>query len=281
VRVTIWGCRGSLATPGEETVRYGGNTSCVEVQLADGTRLILDAGTGIRRLGLRLSFEAPTTIHLCLTHLHLDHLEGLGFFLPLWSAATELHVWGPPSHLRTLEERITRYFSPPLFPVLLSDAPSQLQFHDTPDGVWEIGSARLLATPVLHQGPTVGYRVEGDGRHLAYIPDHDPALGGRLKGRPREWLSGYSVAQRADLLIHDAQYTEDEYADRLGWGHSSIDAAVAYGHMVDAARMLLFHHDPLHSDSDLDALGEYARGLWEGDGASPELAREGMEIAVG
>jgi phosphoribosyl 1,2-cyclic phosphodiesterase len=278
VRATIWGCRGSLATPGEETLRYGGNTSCVEVELDDGTLVILDAGTGIRRLGLKLAEAGPTTIHLCLTHLHLDHVEGLAFFLPLWRPTTELHVWGPPSHLRTLEKRIARYFSPPLFPVSLSDAPCRMWFHDAPTWPWQIGTASVLAAPVLHKGPTIAYRIEEDGFRLAYIPDHEPALGG-LVGRSPDWISGCAVAAEADVLIHDAQYFADEYDTHTGWGHSSVDHAVAFATVSRATRLVLFHHDPLHSDAQLEALCARASELWPGDGPSPSLAHEGMDVA--
>src|SRR5438046_2289558 len=132
----IWGCRGSLATPGPETLRYGGNTSCLEVRL-DGAVLVFDAGTGARRLGAKLAEEEPDELHILLTHLHLDHLEGLGFFAPLRRSGTVVHIWGPPSPARTLGERISRYLSPPLFPLQLSDLDATVRFHDVPDGEWE------------------------------------------------------------------------------------------------------------------------------------------------
>jgi phosphoribosyl 1,2-cyclic phosphodiesterase len=268
-----------LAAPGPETVRYGGNTSCVEVRLDDGTLLVLDAGTGIRPLGLTLTdHEGP--YHLLLTHLHLDHLEGLGFFLPLWNRANEVHIWGPPSPIHNLEERIARYLSPPLFPVDLSDFPAQLTFHDALTEPWEIGGARIEAGHVIHPNPTVGYRIEGDGAVLAYIPDHEPALGHELDGRGREWVSGMSVALGVDLLFHDSQYFEEEYDARVGWGHSSVAAAVEFARLARVGRLVLFHHDPLHSDEDLAELGARALQLWGGDGPAPELAREGVTIDV-
>ncbi|HEY1356366.1 MAG TPA: MBL fold metallo-hydrolase, partial [Solirubrobacterales bacterium] len=143
MRARIWGCRGSLATPGRETLRYGGNTSCVQIELNDGSCVILDAGTGIRGLGLELVADhSPIPpIHICLTHLHLDHIEGLGFFAPIWQQGAEVHVWGPPSATRTLEERIARYLSAPLFPVELVEIPARLVFHDAPTDTWEIGGA--------------------------------------------------------------------------------------------------------------------------------------------
>ncbi|HEY6068412.1 MAG TPA: MBL fold metallo-hydrolase, partial [Gaiellaceae bacterium] len=145
MRLKIWGCRGSVATPGPETVRYGGNTPCIEVGLDDDTVLVLDAGTGIRRLGAELEERGARRIHLCLTHLHLDHLEGLRFFAPLWDSEVSLEIWGPPSPLLSLQERIARSFSPPLFPIDLRDVPAAVSFHDVPKEPWSIDGASLIA----------------------------------------------------------------------------------------------------------------------------------------
>jgi phosphoribosyl 1,2-cyclic phosphodiesterase len=280
VRATIWGCRGSLPTPGPRTLGFGGNTSCVSVDLDDRALLVFDAGTGIHELGLRIAPDYAHPIHVCLTHLHLDHLEGLRFFAPLWRPESEIHIWGPPSPVSPLFERIARSFSPPLFPVQLSDVPCSLSLHDVPGDEWEVGAARLLAEPVIHPGPTLGYRIDGGGRTLAYIPDHEPFLGGEDGERPSEWLSGYAVAADVDVLLHDAQYTAEEYASRVGWGHSSVDQTVRYARAAGAKRLVLFHHDPLRSDGELAALRDLAAELWGADGPPPELAEEGMEIRV-
>ena len=278
--VRIWGCRGSLATPGRETLRYGGNTSCVEVECDDGTRIILDAGTGIRVLGRRLAGNGSGPIHLCLTHLHLDHIEGIGFFAPIFDPQTEVHVWGPPSSVRSLEERLARYLSAPLFPVELGDLPATFVFHDVEDESWEIGSARIAAAPISHPGATLGYRIQADGTSFAYLPDHEPAVGVELDRLTSDWISGFGLAEGVDLLIHDAHYTDTEYLDHVGWGHSSLSQAVSFGAMTGVGRMLLFHHDPLHSDDDLDVHQARARELWQGSGAPPELAFEGMELRI-
>jgi phosphoribosyl 1,2-cyclic phosphodiesterase len=277
VRVKLWGCRGSVPTPGPDTVTYGGNTSCVEVSLGSDTVLVLDAGTGIRPLGFELLERGIRRIHLCLTHLHLDHLEGLRFFGPLWDEQVALDVWGPPSHLLSLRERIARSFSPPLFPLDLRDIPAKVEFHDVPRRPWTIGDFSVEADLVLHPGPTVGYRIEANGATFAYLPDHEPALAGEIAGKPIDWISGAGVASGVDALIHDAQYFEDEYEQHLGWGHSSVADAVAFARAVGARRLLLFHHEPRHGDQLLERLEDRARELADGSGVeSPALAHEGM-----
>jgi phosphoribosyl 1,2-cyclic phosphodiesterase len=280
VRVTVWGCRGSIPTPGPATVRYGGNTSCLEVVVGDECVLVFDAGTGIRPLGLELRRRGARRLHLLLTHLHLDHLEGLRFFEPLWDERVAIEIWGPPSPVLSLRDRIARAFSPPLFPVDLGDVPARVTFHDVPRESWQIGGAELTATFVVHPGPTVGYRIESGGVSLAYIPDHEPAFAGSIAGRSGDWISGSSIAADADVLLHDAQYSEDEYAHRVGWGHSSVADAVAFTHAVGARQLFLFHHDPLHSDGSLEELEAHARAL-SANGASPTLAHEGMVLELG
>jgi phosphoribosyl 1,2-cyclic phosphodiesterase len=279
VKVKIWGCRGSMATPGPETLRTGGNTTCVEVT-ANGSRVILDAGTGIRALGAELAQNGAQKINICLTHLHLDHIEGLGFFEPFYDPDCEVSLWGPPSSVRSLKERISRYLSAPLFPVEVSQLPARVTFLDAPDGPWEIDGLRLHAHPVSHPGTTLGYRIESDGAALAFIPDHEPALGLELESLTSDWISGFPVAEEASLLLHDSQYTEEEYAGRIGWGHSSIRQTVTFATKTRAESTLLFHHDPVHTDDDLEAHCERARELWQGEGPPPELAREGMEITL-
>jgi len=280
VRLTIWGCRGSVPTPGPETLECGGNTSCVEVSLDNGTVLVLDAGTGIRRLGEQLVERGTKRVHLLLTHLHLDHVEGLRFFSPLWDAQTTIDIWGPPSPILSLKERIARSFSPPLFPIDLAAVPAHVEFRDVAREQWTIDGATVTADLVVHPGPTVGFRVETVTSSFAYLPDHEPALAGRIEGRSTDWLSGASVAENADVLFHDAQYFEDEYEERIGWGHSSVGDAVTFSRAVGARRLLLFHHEPAHSDASLEELEAHARSLAGGDGSSPTLAREGMVVEL-
>jgi ribonuclease BN (tRNA processing enzyme) len=261
-------------------VRYGGNTSCIGVTFRSGTRVALDAGSGIRDLGEEIGPDPDRPVHVLLSHLHMDHLQGLAFFAPLWTAGAEVHVWGPPSTTQSLEERVAMYLSPPLFPIHLTDIPSSLVFHDCPEEPFTIGGATILAASVSHQGPTVGYRLEEDGRSLAYLPDHEPVIGVELSSLGSDWLSGFSLIQGVDVLFHDAQYFDDEYDSHVGWGHSATSHVVTIGQRAGARQLVLFHHDPAHSDDDLERLLANARELW-GDAPSPPiLAYEGMEFVL-
>ena len=251
--VRVWGARGSLSAPGPATVGYGGNTSCVEVELADGTTIILDAGTGIRELGQRLVQRDPGLVHILLTHLHLDHVEGLGFFAPLWTPGWKLRFWGPPSATTVLRDRVSRYLSPPLFPMGLAEAPAESVFEDVPREPWRVGTALIEAESVEHRGATVGFRIEEEGRVFVYLPDHEPYLTAVLDDEP-QWISGWALAARADLLLHDSQYTEEEYAQRLGWGHSSVNQAAAFSRAAGVRQLGMFHHDPMRSDRELEEL---------------------------
>lgn len=258
MRVTLWGTRGALASPGPETSRYGGNTACVEVRAEDGTVLVLDAGTGIRRLGDAIVDEVDR-VDVLLTHLHMDHVQGLGFFEPLFRPSIETHIWGPSSTTVDLRTRLTRYMSPPLFPVRLRDLPSHPALHDVALlGASRLGPFTLRAELICHPGPTVGYRIEADGASLAYLPDHEPALGAiEFPGDP-DYLPGIGLAEGVDLLIHDCMFSADEYPRYVGWGHSSIPQALAFAAAARVARMLTFHHDPSHTDEQLDSLFEEA-----------------------
>ena len=280
MHVKLWGTRGSVPSPGPETIRYGGNTSCVGVTLSDGSLLALDAGTGIRSLGLACGGE-PARLHILLTHLHLDHIQGLVFFAPAFQPQTEIVIWGPASPEAALQDRIARYISAPLSPVEVRELPCDVSFRHCPETEWEIGSATVRAASVAHRGPTLGYRLEDAGSSLAYIPDHEPALGAQIESLEDDWISGFALARDADLLIHDCQYADGEYPDHVGWGHSALSDSLAFARRVNARRTLLFHHDPLHSDDFLDDLYREARDRWGALGGEPEgivMAAERAEI---
>ena len=282
MRLKIWGARGSVPAPGPQMNRYGGNTSCVQLTLGNGDVLILDAGTGIRSLGIDLT--PGRRIHILLTHLHLDHIQGLMFFPPCFRADSEITIWGPSSPEATLEDRIARYISAPLSPVEVRELPCSVSFRDTPVSEWEIGSATIRAEAVTHRGPTLGYRISDGETTVAYIPDHEPALGAPIARLEPEWISGFDLARGADLLIHDCQYSDREYPEHVGWGHSALSDTLTPPSRVAAQRLLMFHHDPLHSDDFLDDLGATARADWARQGGDPaqlELAAEGGELEVG
>ena len=279
MKVELWGTRGSIPSPGPETIRYGGNTSCVGVTLSDGSLLALDAGTGIRSLGLALAAE-PTRLHILLTHLHLDHILGLAFFAPAFRPQTEIVIWGPASPEASLRDRIGRYISAPLSPVEVRELPCDVSFRHCPETEWEIGPARIRAASVAHRGPTLGYRIDDGDASLAYIPDHEPALGTDLDTLDEDWISGFELARDASLLIHDGQYAEHEYPEHIGWGHSSLGHALTFARRTSAERTVLFHHDPLHSDEFLDGHAEEARRRWVELGGDPGAVEVGAERAA-
>lgn len=275
MRVTYWGTRGSIASAGPATQGYGGNTACVAVEGEDGAVLVLDAGTGIRPLGAGLPPDLRR-IDILLSHLHMDHIQGLGFFDPLFRPGLEVHVWGPPSATLDLRSRLTRYLSPPLFPVRLRDLPSRVELHNAPLEPIRIGDFEVSSAMVIHPGPTVGYRVREADAVLAYLPDHEPALGpGRFPIEP-DWTSGHALAAGAGLLVHDAQYFPEERAERIGWGHSSSLDAARFAAQAGVRRLACFHHDPAHDDATVERLVAEARA------EVPEIdvsgAREGQTV---
>lgn len=284
MKLKVWGARGSVPAPGPEMNRYGGNTSCVELTLSDGSTLILDAGTGIRSLGVGIAETLPK-INILLTHLHLDHIQGLMFFAPCFRSETAITIWGPSSPEASLEDRIARYISAPLSPVEVRELPCEVNFLDTPATEWEIGPALIRAEAVTHRGPTLGYRItdRGTDTTVTYISDHEPGLGALLENLDADWISGYDLACGADLLIHDCQYTDEEYPDHVGWGHSKLGDTLTFARRVEAERLMLFHHDPLHTDAFLDRLRDDAIRRWGelgGDPGSIHLAAEAEEIEV-
>ncbi len=262
MRITLCGTRGSVGRAGGNTVRYGGDTSSVAVQGRGGDLLILDAGSGIANAH-DLIGPGVNRIDILLTHLHMDHIQGLGFFRPLYNPAIETHIWGPVSTTAGLASRLSRYLSPPLFPVRLRDLQS-VHLHDVHPGSFGVPGFAVAADLVIHPGPTLGYRVEENSHSLAYLPDHEPVLGSPDLTEPA-WLSGLALIEDVDLLIHDAQYSEDEYRAKVGWGHSSYRQALAVAQTAGVRTLVTFHHDPEHTDEELDRLHHELRE------AKPEL----------
>ena len=252
----------------------------MEVRCDSGALLVLDAGTGIRRLGASLKSGSPcgnglsNRIDILLSHLHMDHIQGLGFFKPLYNSEMEIHLWGPASTARPLRSRLSRYLSPPLFPVHLRSLPSRISLHDVPMEHLEVGNFRVTSAFVCHPGATVGFRIESPDGVIAYLPDHEPALGVADFPAEPEWTSGYSLAKGADLLIHDAQYTDAEYATHVGWGHSSVSQVIAFSELAGAKHVVLFHHDPVREDDELEAILAESREKHAGSKVSISVAAE-------
>ena len=222
-------------------------------------------------------------INILLTHLHLDHIQGLMFFAPAFRPESEIIIWGPASPEASLRDRVARYISAPLAPVEVRELPSLVSFREAEQLEWEIGSARIRAQAVNHRGPTLGYRVEENETSLCYIPDHEPGLGAPLSELDDDWISGFELARGASLLVHDCQYSDEEYPAHLGWGHCPLSDALGFGHRVGAQRLLLFHHDPLHSDEFLDSFAGDISSHWNqlgGHAEQVELAAERREIDI-
>ncbi|HJW30579.1 MAG TPA: MBL fold metallo-hydrolase, partial [Saprospiraceae bacterium] len=252
MNISLWGVRGSIPTFNPGTVKYGGHTSCVEVE-EDGCLLVLDAGTGIQSLNQSPNLEHPR-IDILLTHLHIDHIQGLGFFKPLFNPEKEVHIWGPATTTLSLRARLGRYFSPPLFPVYFRNLNCKLYIHEIENSTFNIGPFQIQSQYIIHPGPTVGYRVQSRRGVLTFIPDHEPAFGAGEILPDIKWLSGSDLASGADILLHDAQYTKVEYKAKPGWGHTAMEDAIKFASLTGVKHLLLMHHDPAHTDAQLDEM---------------------------
>ncbi len=273
MKITFWGTRGSIPTPGSRTSRYGGNTSCVEVRCGQDI-LILDAGTGIRDLGLALAQPSPgkpLTLHLFISHTHWDHIQGFPFFVPAYDGATTLHVYGSPGQGRSLEKLLTGQMDPDYFPVAFGDLQSALSIHEFRGEDFHIGDTTISGMYLNHPGMCLGFKVRHDGKTLVYATDHEPYRStlphvgqrgdaGREFGRVLdEELVRFAAG--ADLYIGEAQYTDEEYRGRIGWGHSSLSATVGVALKAGVKSVALYHHDPMHSDEVVSEMADKAKRL--------------------
>lgn len=211
--------------------------------------MVLDAGSGIQGFNNK-DIPRNKRVDVLLTHLHLDHIQGLGFFKPLFIPDLEVHIWGPSS-TQSLHSRISRYLSPPLFPVLVRELPCNLELHEVGNSSFEIGHFNIQSSYVIHPGPTLGFRVTGNQSVFTYIPDHEPALGRNGINKDTKWTSGFDIALDADLLYHDGQYTDQEYATKRGWGHSCFSDVLQFAAITGAKHLLIGHHDPARTDAQL------------------------------
>ena len=277
MKIRILGTRGSVPTTNPETFQYGGNTACIELIQGDQL-LIVDAGTGILNLSTE-QIKTRSRFNILLTHLHFDHIQGLGFFKPMFNPASEIHIYGPASNLRSLQYRLNRYLSPPLFPVHYRDLPCKIELHEISHSQFEISGLHIESNYVSHPGPTVGYRISNGKSIFTYLPDHEPVIEGKNWNRGLEWISGMHLAWHADLLIHDSQYTTEEYQTKTGWGHCTMDDAIKFASLAEVKKLLLFHHDPHHTDSYLESM-YHEINHENSTGFKINLAREGEIIEL-
>ena len=276
MKVKLHGTRGSYPTSNSENTRYGGSTPCVEIK-AGNERLILDAGTGILQLNNENYYNEADKIVILLTHLHMDHIQGLGFFRPLFNPNKEIHIYGPGGSANSLFSRLNRFLSPPLFPIPLRDIHGQLSIHELTNSSIQIGNFFIKTKFVIHPGATIGYRIQYQDKVLTYIPDHEPMVGKQELYNDEKWLSGYDLARNADVLIHDAQYSSKEYSTKIGWGHSTMHHAAEFSKKSEVKHLVLFHHDPVHTDETKDQMFQSFMESHDYD-FKIELAVQGQEI---
>ena len=294
--VRFWGTRGSIPTPGPRTVRYGGNSSCVEVQTASGELFIIDAGTGIRELGLALGAER-TDAHILLTHTHWDHISGLPFFNPAFRGGNHLTICAARGLDKRLEDVLAGQMEHTYFPVPLRHLAASLDYRELVEETFTVGSATITTHYLNHTAICLGYRIDADGRSVAYVSDHEPyGLGVHGPSPPAELigrglLDGVDhVGDRglidwvrgADLIVQDAQYTPEEYPNKIGWGHGSVDYVVDVAVGAGARHVALYHHDPLHDDAAVDRMVAYCRRRVAASGAATEVlgAAEGLAVEL-
>jgi len=270
MEIRFWGVRGSIASPGPETAGVGGNTSCVEVRCG-AQRIVLDAGTGLRNLGNALVRTGePQSLTLLLSHFHWDHIQGLPFFVPAYMPQTKLAIVGASDGRHSLRDKLSRQMTEPHFPVQLDDLSAQLTYREArPAQVLELGDVRIKVARLNHPGGVFAYRVEHEGTSLVYATDteHYACVDPALK----------ALAEGADVLIYDAQYTPEEYQSKVGWGHSTYVAGAEVAKSAGVKQLVLYHHDPQRTDDGVVAIEHAASALF----SSTIAAREGLTIHTG
>jgi phosphoribosyl 1,2-cyclic phosphodiesterase/DNA-binding response OmpR family regulator len=287
MRVSFWGTRGSIAKPGPSTVRFGGNTSCVEVRSASGTIVVLDCGTGAHGLGQVLMKSGPHPLigHILITHTHWDHIQGIPFFAPLFVPGNEWDIYAPRGLNSSLRESLSGQMQYTYFPITLEGLGATIRYHDLVEGVFEIGDIRVRTRYMNHPALTLGYRLEVDGVSIVYACDHEPhsrqyASGtGKMGEQDRHHIN---FIKGADLVIHDAQYTATEYANKIGWGHTTVECAVDMCRAAGVRQLALTHHDPLRDDDSVDRICEDVCTGLSRSGRSIEIvaAAEGMVLEL-
>ncbi|MBV9827908.1 MAG: GAF domain-containing protein [Alphaproteobacteria bacterium] len=280
----FWGTRGSIPTPGPRTVRYGGNTSCVELRSAAGTLVVLDCGTGAHELGHSLAAHGkPIRGHLLISHTHWDHIQGFPFFRPLFDPANEWDIYAPLGFEQSLRETLAGQMQYTYFPVSLDELGARIRFHQLVEGGFEVEEIKVHTQYLNHPALALGYRLEADGVVAAYACDHEPysphLAGGEGELTPQDRRHA-NFLRDADIAIHDAQYTASEYGTKQGWGHSTVEYAVEIGRTARVRRLALTHHDPLHDDDTLDRIASHARAAAKTDTMEVFAAREGLTLEL-
>jgi phosphoribosyl 1,2-cyclic phosphodiesterase/CheY-like chemotaxis protein len=294
MRVRFWGTRGSIAVPGPDTVRFGGNTSCVELTTSGGGCFMFDCGTGARALGARLVAHGPMPLSatILLSHTHWDHIQGFPFFAPLFIPGARITVCGPEGSGRSLRDVLSGQMEFTYFPVEIRQLPATITFQELGEGTYEIGGARIIAQYLHHPAMTLGYRVEADGAAVVYVCDHEPFSEILWRDTPAPSYAESIVHEGdrrharfmagADMVIHDAQYTPEESPSKKNWGHNTYEYAVGLAAAAGVRQLVLTHHDPTHDDAFVEEIETRARGYAAdlGDAVRVCCAHEGLEVTL-
>jgi phosphoribosyl 1,2-cyclic phosphodiesterase len=277
IEVAFHGVRGSTPCCGETVRRYGGNTSCVSVHRDGAAPIVFDLGTGLRQFGLEQGMAEAYHGTILLSHLHWDHVQGLPFFVPLLREGSEVDVWAPVQEDgRSVREAFDTFLRPPYFPVCIEALPGKVRFHEVADEHFDVGDAQVLARTIPHVGRTNGYRLSWGGVTVAYLSDHQQPTDGDLVV-PEGALT---LCEGADLVIHDAQYTPDEFDRKQDWGHCTVEFALQVAYEAGAKGLALFHHDPLRTDDQLDEIARCTRPMADRLGISLHVAADGMRLSL-
>jgi len=283
IRVHFWGCRGSVPTPGPRTLRYGGNTPCVEVRLPDGHLVIFDAGTGIRAFGNSLiRGNGPVSATIFVSHVHWDHIQGLPFFKPIYAKGNSFHIAGPRNEQCTFEQLMSEQMEDPHFPLTMRAFDADVKFTDLGEGACAVNDVEVHTCALNHPGGALGYRIAWEGRSVAYVTDNElpPPWGAQPEDDPVGPLVDF--LDGTDLLIHDSTYSDEEYETHKGWGHPCVSAVLDLAIRAGVRRYALFHHDPDHSDERIDEMVEFCRQCANKRGIALDCfgAQEGMVVEV-
>lgn len=287
-RLRFWGVRGSIPTPGPTTIKYGGNTSCVEVR-ADGELLVLDAGTGIRPLGTHLAGEfkgQALNLTLLISHTHWDHIQGFPFFAPAYNPNNRLRVLGFEGAQKELAATLSTQMESPYFPISMREMPGNITVHELKECSFRVGALRVEATFLNHPGICAGYRIYTSRGSIAYLPDHEPFQRFQIPGRENAPQAAeeklIEFIRGTDVLILDSQYDQAEYSQHVGWGHSCADDTVALAARAEVKRLFLFHHDPSHEDDRVAQIASHAQAVARqlGSPVQVDAAREGLEVVL-